>query len=573
MNLGTIAKYKIEPIIKYSVSLLNLKPNQRYFFKIRRELKDYKNSFIISDHNKFSNFLVVSDSQGMTKQDYDIFLKTFDIIFKNFQNSEFLIHLGDFVDDGSNENYWDFLLNSQIWGQIPVFPLVGNHESKFHPTLKYVGVRNSIINHFNVEIPDQERVDKGIYYSFEKDNCIYIFLNTNFFSGLGEKQILWVDNTLKNSTSKWRLLFIHKSPYSCGPHSNDLDVEIIKREINELCLKFKFDVVFGGHDHVYSRTKPLSFGKATCENIYGNKIVNPSGTIFVTLGPVGVKNYKVSEKIPSSIEVIVPSDNPSFANITISENILHIQVHEISKNCELKTIDEFYIEKNEEEYKIPEKIKQCINNYPIVPWVYSFDRSSKILNFYNKLNKKDRSSVDIKKLNIIIKHNLAYKRILDGNISIVFDKNEFLDSLKNSKIRVIIVKSDVIKFENCLGLSRKIIINRDILIKGNSKLKFISFVLKPNVSLYIGEGIIIDNNRKPLSMYPSISSFVLQRNCNLIIRDNVWIEQSYGIGLNKKIINFNGKNCKVFIDSENFKKLPKNFINKKFINYVFSTFE
>ena len=572
LNLGTIAKYQVESKTKYSVSLFNLKSNKKYFFKIRRDPKDYKNYFTVNDSD-FSNFLIMSDSQGMIKQDYDSFLETFESIFKRFQDLQFFIHLGDFVDDGCNENYWDFLLNSKFWGQVPVFPLVGNHESKFHPTLKYVGIRNSIINHFNVEIPDQERIDKGIYYSFEKNNCIYIFLNTNLHDGLGEKQIKWINKTLSNSKAKWKILFLHKSPYSCGPHGDDLDVEIIRKEVNELCLKYKFDIVFGGHDHVYSRTKPICFGKPTNENIYGNKIVNPSGTIFVTLGPVGVKNYKVCQTVHPIVDVLISSSNPSFANIKISDNLLHVQVCEISKISGFNVIDEFFIEKNYDEYNTPKKIKQCIENYPIIPWVDSFERSNKILDLYNKLKKKDREKVDIFKLNSIIRQNIIFQKIMSGNVSIVFNKNEFLDSLKNSKIKMIIVESDIIKFEDRFGFGRNVKIDRDIIIRGNSKLKFVSFMLRPNVNLYVGGGIIIDNSRKQFSLYPSISSFVLKRNSNLIIQDNVWIEQSCGIGLRNKIVKVKDRSCKIFINSENFKKLPNNFISKKFVDCVFNIFD
>ena len=95
---------------KYSLSLNNFKTDKEYFIRVRRSLGNYENSFIIKDCKNLS-FIVMSDSQGMTKEDYDIFIKVFQKIYEKF-DFKFVAHLGDFVDDGSNENYWDFILNS-----------------------------------------------------------------------------------------------------------------------------------------------------------------------------------------------------------------------------------------------------------------------------------------------------------------------------------------------------------------------------------------------------------------------------------------------------------------------------
>ena len=572
LDLGTIAKYQIEPKMKYSVKVSNFKPNREYFIRIKRNIGSYINKFVVKN-NDSCDFVVMADSQGMIKKDYDVFINAFETIVSEFKNLQFISHLGDFVDEGYNENYWDLLLESKYWGKIPIFPLVGNHESKFHPTLKHAGISNSIVNHFNVEIPGQDDLNKGFYYSFEQNDCIYIFINTNLYGGLGRKQLKWINFILENSNAKWKILFTHKSPYSIGPHFDDSDIEFIKKEINGLCLKFNIDIVFGGHDHVYSRTKPICFGKQTEENKDGKTFINPSGTIFVTVGPIGVKNYNSCCK-KSIIEYSTYLDSPSFAHVTIKNNTLRVKVFEFFNEKKFDIIDEFCIRKDDQEYSKPEKIEQCINNYPIIPWVCSYDRANDILRKYSMLDKDDKKSVDIQQLNSIIKQNLAYKRILEGNISIVDNKYDFFKSLDNPDIKTIVIQGETIKFENKFGFGRKVKINRDLFIKGNAKLKFISFILKPNISLYIGENIIIDNNRKKFSIFPSICSFVLKGNNSLIFQDNIWVEQSYGFCIKKKkIVKFGDVNSNVFINSENFKHIPKNFVRKQNLSNVFSIFD
>lgn len=573
-DLGAVAKHQIETRVKYSASLSNFEFDKRYFIRIRRRGGDYANSFLIKNSN-YNHFVVMSDSQGMVQKDYNKFLRAFESFFEKISNIQFVSHLGDFVDDGINENFWDFLLDSKIWAKIPVFPITGNHEVKFHPTLKQAGIKNSIINHFNVEFENEDHLYEGIYYSFEQNNCIFVFLNTNLgHEGLGKNQLKWIYKTFEKSSAKWKILFTHKTPYSNGPHNDDVDVEVLKKDINELCLKFGIDIVFGGHDHVYSRTKPMCFGKATDEITKNGKIINPSGTIFVTLGPAGVKNYKIHENKKTPNEIILDLTEPSFANVVTSENEIKVEICKFLGNGHFDIVDRFCIVKSEK-YESTEQIERYINNLPVIPWVRLDERCKCILKKYNNLKIEDRRKIkSISKLNSIIRFNLVQKNISEGNISIVFNKREFLDAVNDPEVRTIIVEGDMIKFENKFGLGRKIKINRDLVIKGNAKLKFVSFVIKPNVTLYLGGSVMIDNNRKKFSIYPSICSFVMRDNSNLVFQNNSWVEQSYGIGMKGKyIIKSSGDNVNIFTNSENFKKIPKNFISKKFWNRIFNIFE
>ena len=478
LDLGSIAKYQIEYKFKYSVEITDFDPNKEYFLRIRRGSEFYRNKIIIN--HKSNEFIVVSDSQGMSKKDYDSSINNLKLIYKKFNESKYISHLGDFVDDGYNENYWDLLLDSKICGQIPIFPLSGNHESKFHPTLKHLGIKNSIINHFNVNFKNKENLDEGIYYYFEQNDCIYIFINTNIDDGLGMKQISWINDILEKSKAKWRILFSHKSPYSCGPHSDDADIYDLRKDIDEICFKFKFDIVFGGHDHIYSRTHPICLGKITSENIINDQIINQFGTTFVSLGPVGVKNYKICQK-KSLIKILSLSNSSSFCHVKIFENEIIVESYEICSKNEIKIIDKFIIKKDPEEYNYFKKIQQCIDNLPADKFVYCDERAGEILNLYNKLPEKNKIKID--KLKKILKYNNAYREILNGKISIVHNKNEFLKSLKDREIRTIIVECDSIKLGNVL-FNKKIKIDRNLKIVGMANLKFLSFKLSSDVALW-----------------------------------------------------------------------------------------
>ena len=561
-DFGTIAKYQIENKNKYSVSLNNFKTNKEYFIRVRRSLGNYENSFIIKELKKLS-FIVMSDSQGMTKEDYDVFLKVFQKIYENF-DFKFAAHLGDFVDDGSNENYWDFVLNSPIWGKVPICPIAGNHEAKFHPTLDFSGVQNSIVNHFNVELSNQT-VSKGIYYSFERDDCLFIFTNTNINGGLGKEQLKWIDSVFESSKSRWSILFTHKSIYSNGPHCNDENIKILRQQLNEICLKYHIDLVIGGHDHVYSRSKPMILGMETDEfKDENNNFVNLIGTIFVTLGPAGVKNYKVCKNINVQNEIFLNLEEPSFASINITNDSLKVEIIKFDKNEEFTIIDQFKIIKDDKLFNQVSYIEKEIKNIPLVPWISLRSRLLKISNKCNVLQEQSKiGTLFVKKLNSALQYDASYRKINIGNVSIVFNKSEFYKSLSDKSVRVIVVKCDIIKFENKIGFGRFIRIDRDLLIKGEAKLKFVTFIVKKGINFHIGGKIIIDNNRKKFSLFPPTCSFILHDESSLILRDDVWIEQ-YSDLYKRNVVKVY-KNAKIFINSSNLKKLPDNFIseNKK----------
>ena len=564
-DFGTIAEYQIENRSRYSVTLNNLKPDKRYFTRVRRGIGNFNSDFIVKA-DKYCDFLVMSDSQGMTKKDYDTFGDVFDKIYKEFNNAQFVAHLGDFVDDGNNENYWDFLLNSKSWSRIPIFPVAGNHEAKFHPNLDFAGVPESITNHFNVEIPEQT-IKKGVYYSFEKDNCLFVFLNNNISNGLGDEQFRWMHSTFSNSKAKWKIIFMHKSVYSNGPHSGAKDIHILRNQINEVCVKYRVDLVIGGHDHVYSRSHPMSFGIPTDELTEADgSFLNMVGTIFITLGPIGVKNYRIFVNKEANNEILLDLHTPSFSRIRITDEEMKVEVIHFTDK-KFSVIDEFKIIRSEQLAYEPESIESEIKNLTIVPWISMQSRVDNLNERYRCLSENDRLKIkSSEKLDELLKYNSSYRKIRTSNIAIVFNKDEFLSSLKNKNIRTIIIRCDVIKFENKFGFGRNLKIDRDLLIKGDAKLKFVSFIVKKGINFHIGGKIIIDNNRKKFSLYPPISSFVMHENSSLILIDDVWIDQ-YSSLCNNSMIKILGR-AKIFIHSNNLIKTPANFVNDKNLDCI-----
>lgn len=575
VNLGLAAGYKAINLNKHIVDLKDLKPGVLYY-KIRSgeniESEVYK--LKIKEINDEFSFMVYADSQGMVKQDYNIFSELLEYSFKG-KNPDFMVHLGDFVDDGNNEEYWRWVLESKVWKENACVALAGNHEAKSNSVATRAGVGNPILGHFSIrDFPPQD-TSKGIYYSFEINNAVFVVLNTNFKGSelsYDNSQYKWALEVLKNSKAKWKIIFTHKSPYSNGPHYDDSDVKKIGNQIIDLAYHGKVDIVFGGHDHVYVRTSELAYDQKTgSEKVYIDKrelgyktFLNPYGSIFIVPGTSGVKNYKARVPVWFSAERSMELKKPVYSEVRIKGSRLYFDAYLFDNSKKnFKRIDSFCIEKR------PKKIKdidstaliKLIRSIPDVPWIDKNESLNKIYFYYKNLEYSEKVRVtNSEKLFSALKMNKRYLKIIKSDLCRVRTKREFFEALKDSNIGTIITDCDEIKFENDFSGCGQIIIDRSICIRGSAKLSQVTFVLKDKVMLILADNVCIDNTRKVTSLYFARNIIEMENSSVLIINDNVSLNSGFGIGGRGYGINIRGESCAVYLNSSS-----TNFINKGFL--------
>lgn len=572
MNLGLISSYKIVNFSKYSISLKDLNPGNVYYRvicteKCKSEIFELK---INAPANGFK-FMILADSQGMVKRDYDVFSQMFEAALKKEGSSDFVVHLGDFVDDGHNEKQWNWVLQSNAWRENIVVPMSGNHEARINAAASKAGVENSVISHFNMSNLLPQNISAGFYYSFVYNDATFIVLNTNTSSedGLDKNQYKWALSVANNAKTRWKILFTHKTPYSNGPHSKDPDVKKIGKQIIDLVYQGEIDVVFGGHDHVYARTPFMIedeqiFTKYFVEKYKGQEyqtFVNPQGTAFIIPGTSGVKNYKQNLPADFPTLTLLDLDKPVYSGVEICEKALYFNSYLFDpKHEKFKKIDSFAIRKTD----FPQKsfdslyVTDHINTIPDVPWMNHGDRIKKAFEMYETLDYNDKINVkNYRNLLNADKMNKSYKNITDMEIRTVKNKREFISAIKDSNVGTIITQCDEIKFENKFSLNDKIIIDRDICITGSAKLSHVKFIIKEKAFLILAGSVCIDNTRKPLSLYAARDVFQMQDDSVLILNENATINGGYGTGFKGRGINMTGENCAVYLNSSG-----HNFVGK-----------
>ena len=568
INLGLLGGYKIVNLNRYSVCLENLSSGKIYY-------KIHSDSFVsevydlkIRDIKEDLKFTVFTDSQAMIKQDYEVFKEVANNALKD-NSEDFIVHLGDFVDDGNNQEYWNWTLNSKIWKQNVCFAMSGNHEARRSKIALSAGVENSVVSHFNfTNFPPQD-TSRGIYYSFEVGNATFIVLNTNFSeddSCLDAIQYQWASKVLKESESRWKIIFAHKSAYSSGPHRKDSEIKRFRQQISELAYQGNVDLVLSGHDHVYLRTAFMALGEQVgYENKSAdNKFINPYGTVFVIPGTSGVKNYKSKLDVSFPIEFAPSVQKPIYTKIKINKNLLTFTAYVYnSKSKRSDILDSFSIEKNTpNKYLIDSKqVSKLIESIPDVPWREVSPNLEKALKSYKSLSYNEKIKVENRdKLFKALRLNKIYLDIINKNIIKVHTKEEFFSALSDSTIGTIIIECDELNFDCRFSGGKKIFIRRPLVIRGCAKLTHVSFIVENKAMLIISDEVCIDNTRKITSLYPGSDVFELHDNTVLVINDNASINSAYAVGKKGIGINVLGKRCAVYLNSSS-----SNFTSKPFI--------
>lgn len=133
---------------------------------------------------------------------------------------------------------------------------------------------------------------------------------------LQEKQIQWLEEKLKYSSSKWKIICGHYPIYSNGPHivSNEF-----QKKIEPLLRKYKVDFYFCGHEH-------------------NNQIIYKENTYFIISGGIFSTNSYTIEKI--SEPTLFSSISQGFFSFHVDRDKMEIYYHNIEKNqkelCSIK---------------------------------------------------------------------------------------------------------------------------------------------------------------------------------------------------------------------------------------------
>ncbi|HEY5924173.1 MAG TPA: metallophosphoesterase [Kofleriaceae bacterium] len=178
-------------------------------------------------------FLAFGDSGGGGSDQYALLEQMYTVPY------DLMIHTGDLAyDSGTIGQVEDtvFAVYEDLFRNIPFFPASGNHD---YGTMQGAPFRDV----FN--LPGNEK-----WYSYDFGHVHFVALDTEADY---TTQMAWLDQDLAANTLPWKVIYMHRPPYSSGTHGSDTT---LRNKLAPIAEKYGVQLVLAGHDHNYERMKP-----------------------------------------------------------------------------------------------------------------------------------------------------------------------------------------------------------------------------------------------------------------------------------------------------------------------------
>jgi 3',5'-cyclic AMP phosphodiesterase CpdA len=153
-----------------------------------------------------------------------------------------------------------------------------------------------------------------------------------------------LEKTSQNKDIDWIFVMFHKPMYS--PLSKQFEEYIIRDKYQPIFDKYGVDLVIQGHNHIYSRTLPLSLNKLdiskpivdqSSSTSNNNIFTNPNGTIFLVVGVGGDELHRI-ENVPYYVANQY-NKGFGFVDLKINGKRLDGVFYDINLNCQVETTE------------------------------------------------------------------------------------------------------------------------------------------------------------------------------------------------------------------------------------------
>jgi acid phosphatase type 7 len=285
----------------YEAELPDLLPNSIYYYRlVTQENKSWFKTRTYADNQEQLTFVAMGDSRSNP----EIFAKIMNA--SGGVNPDLIISMGDLVENGGKYEQWNDFYFSVIHGIVestPIISTLGDHEGE--------GDEGELFRYF---LRDKQAVDKQ-WFSFDYGSAHFISIDYRYPDS--KEMIDWFIKDITSSSKKWNFVYMHRPSYNLGGHGSDWGREIWP----DLFNKYKIDIVFAGHSHLYERFYPV-------------RPKNDSDAFpvtYITTGGAGAELYEVvknesvlacSESVNHFVKVRINGDTLKMQAIRMDGSLL-----------------------------------------------------------------------------------------------------------------------------------------------------------------------------------------------------------------------------------------------------------
>jgi predicted phosphodiesterase len=263
---------------RHVVALAALDPGSTYHYRVEGVGGSSSGCFRtapVGDDSRFS-FAVVGDSGSGGKGQLAV------AALLERLRPDLVLHTGDVVYPAGQERHYDrrfFAPYRNLIKTVPLFPVLGNHDVR-------KGNGAAFLENFHPPLGSPGSTKR--YYSFDWGNTHFVALDSELYHGdrgsNPEEQRDFLERDLATTRKRWKVAFLHRSPYGSSRHGGD---EKVREDLEPLFVKHGADLVFSGHDHVYERTVPIT-GVTYVVSGGGGRRLYPAGNGELTASSVSV---------------------------------------------------------------------------------------------------------------------------------------------------------------------------------------------------------------------------------------------------------------------------------------------
>jgi predicted phosphodiesterase len=268
---------------RHVVALAALDPGSTYHYRVEGVGGSSSGCFRtapVGDDSRF-RFAVVGDSGSGGKGQLAV------AALLERLRPDLVLHTGDVVYPAGQERHYDrrfFAPYRNLIKTVPLFPVLGNHDVR-------KGNGAAFLENFHPPLGSPGSTKR--YYSFDWGNTHFVALDSELYHGdrgsNPEEQRDFLERDLATTRKRWKVAFLHRSPYGSSRHGGD---EKVREDLEPLFVKHGADLVFSGHDHVYERTVPIT-GVTYVVSGGGGRRLYPAGNGELTASSVSAHHAVV----------------------------------------------------------------------------------------------------------------------------------------------------------------------------------------------------------------------------------------------------------------------------------------
>lgn len=230
-------------------------------------------------------------------------------IFRQFRESEveFVLHLGDLVDDADREEQWRFVLDQATEHKLRLVPVVGNHDK----LLAYDDAGEIRFRQYFPELPET-------FYRLSHRGVEFLLLNSERSLAPWSEQGRFLAWQLEHHPGI-SVVCLHRPVFTCG--HRDIGNQYLRRIwLHGPLADSQVTLVLSGHHHYYDRTRSLdgityvTSGGAS-HKLYGAETPDERTALF----RAGVNHYGLVDVFPGRLDVrVIDVDGKEFDRFSLA---------------------------------------------------------------------------------------------------------------------------------------------------------------------------------------------------------------------------------------------------------------